>query len=126
MRIEIHGVNNTGDSELGNITIRTYSHIKMYSQYYTVPQIFINGEQSRVGLGTATPDAKLHVTAGVSSVYCNEGVSSWLVYISMMNSAGVGQYYWVIHLDQHVLFWILMFGVKQIVWHLVILNQKRY
>jgi hypothetical protein len=32
MRIEIHGVNNSGDSELGNIIIRTYSHIKMYSQ----------------------------------------------------------------------------------------------
>ncbi len=53
MRIEIHGVNNSGDSELGNIIIRTYSHIKMYSQYYAAPQIFVNGEQSRVGLGCA-------------------------------------------------------------------------
>jgi hypothetical protein len=94
MRIEIHGVNNSGDSEVGNIIIRTYSHIKMYSQFYTVPQIFVNGEQSRVGLGTATPDARLHVTAGISSVYGNEGVSTWLGYIGMMNSSGVGQYYW--------------------------------
>ncbi len=44
MRIEIHGVNHSGDSELGNIIIRTYAHIKMYSQYYTVHQIFVNGE----------------------------------------------------------------------------------
>jgi hypothetical protein len=57
-------------------------------------QIFVNGEQSRVGLGTATPDARLHVTAGVSSVYGNEGVSTWLGCIGMMNSAGVGRHYW--------------------------------
>ena len=94
MRIEIHGVNNSGDSDVGSIILRTYSHIKMYSQFYTVPQIFVNGEQSRVGLGTATPDARLHVTAGISSVYGNEGVSTWLGYIGMMNSSGVGQYYW--------------------------------
>jgi hypothetical protein len=66
----------------------------MYSQCYTAPQIFINGQQSRVGLGTATPDARLHVTAGISSVYGNEGVSTWLGNIGMMNSSGVGQYYW--------------------------------
>ncbi len=52
--------------------------MKMYSQHCTVPQIFINGEKSRAGLGKATPDARLHVTAGVSSVYGDQGVSSWL------------------------------------------------
>ena len=36
MKIEINGVSN-GSSENGNIIIRTYSHIKMYSQYYTAP-----------------------------------------------------------------------------------------
>ena len=54
----------------------------------------INGQQARIGLGTATPDARLHVTAGVSTAFGNEGVSSWLGYIGMMNSSGVGQYYW--------------------------------
>ena len=94
MKIELHGVYNSGDSELGNIIIRTYSHLKIYSKYHTAPQMFINGQQARIGLGTATPDARLHVTAGVSTLYGNEGVSSWLGYIGMMNSAGVGQYYW--------------------------------
>ena len=32
MKIEINGVSN-GSGESGNIIIRTYSHIKMYSQY---------------------------------------------------------------------------------------------
>jgi hypothetical protein len=62
--------------------------------YHTAPQMFINGQQARIGLGTATPDARLHVTAGVSTAFGNEGVSSWLGYIGMMNSSGVGQYYW--------------------------------
>jgi hypothetical protein len=93
MKIEINGASN-GSGEAGNIIIRTYSHIKMYSQYFTVPQMFINGQQGRIGLGTATPDARLHVTAGVSTVYGNEGVTTWLGYIGMMNSSGVGQYYW--------------------------------
>ncbi len=60
----------------------------MYSQYYTVPQIFINGQKSRVGLETATPDARLHVTAGISTAFGNEEVSTWLGYIGMMNSSG--------------------------------------
>ncbi len=72
--------------------IRTYSHIK--SQYFTAPQIFINGQQGRIGLGTATLDARLHVTAGVSTAFSNEGVSTWLGSIGLMNSSGVGQYYW--------------------------------
>ncbi len=94
----------------------------MYSQYFTAPQMFINGQQGRIGLGTATLDARLHGTAGVSTVFGNEGVSSWLGNIGMMNSAGVGQYYWVIHLVHYVLFLILMSGVNQIVWHQVILE----
>ncbi len=36
MKIEINGVSN-GSGESGNFIIRTYSHIKMYSQYYTAP-----------------------------------------------------------------------------------------
>ena len=94
MKIELHGVYNTGDSESGNIIIRTYNHLKIYSQYHTAPQMFINGQQARIGFGTATPDARLHVTAGVSNAYGNDGVSTWLGNIGMMNSSGVGQYYW--------------------------------
>ncbi len=45
----------------------------MYSKYYTAPEIFIYGEQSRVGLGTVTTDARLHVTAGISTVYGMRG-----------------------------------------------------
>jgi len=93
MKIELHGAYNS-DGESGNMIIRTYAHLKIYSQYFTVPQMFINGQQGRIGLGTATPDARLHVTAGVSTAFGNEGVSTWLGYIGMMNSSGVGQYYW--------------------------------
>jgi hypothetical protein len=122
MRIEIPVVNNSGDSELGNIIIRTYSHIIMYSQYDTAPKIF---EQSRVGLGTATPDARLHVTAGVSSVYGNEGVSTWLGYIGMMNSAALVNVIGVILLVNCVLYLILMFGIKLGVWLILILELKK-
>jgi hypothetical protein len=93
MKIELNGVSN-GSGEAGNIIIRTYAHIKMYSQYYTAPQLFFNGQQSRAGLGTTTPDAKLHVTAGVSSAFGNDGVSTWLGYIGIMNSGGVGLVNW--------------------------------
>ena len=58
-----------GDSEMGNIIIRTYAHLRIYSQYFTVPQMCINGQQGRIGLGTAIPDARLHVTAGVSTAF---------------------------------------------------------
>ena len=34
MKIEPHGVYNSGDSELGNVIIRPYNHIKIYSQYF--------------------------------------------------------------------------------------------
>jgi hypothetical protein len=70
--------------------------MKFYSMYHTAPQMFINGQQARILLGTATPDARLHVTAGVSNVFGNEGISPWLGYIGMMNSSGVGQYYWAL------------------------------
>jgi hypothetical protein len=75
MKIEFNGASN-GSDEAGNMIIRTYSHIKMYSQYFTAPQMFINGQQGRIGLGTATPDARLQITAGVSTVFGNEGVST--------------------------------------------------
>jgi hypothetical protein len=41
-KIEINGVSN-GGAEAGNIILRTYIHMKFYSIYHTVPQMFING-----------------------------------------------------------------------------------
>ena len=93
MKIEINGVSN-GTSEAGSVILRTYNHMKFYSIYHTEPHMFINGQKARIGLGTATPDARLHVTAGVSTAYGDDGTSTWLGNIGMMNSSGVGQYYW--------------------------------
>ena len=38
----------------------------------------LSGQQARIGLGTATPDARLHVTAGVSNAFGDDGTSTWL------------------------------------------------
>jgi hypothetical protein len=56
-------------------------------------QIFINGEQSRVAVGTATPDARLHVTAGVSSQLVRQ---YWYDEFSGTWSILLGQYFWFI------------------------------
>jgi hypothetical protein len=48
MKIELNWASN-GSGEAGNMIIRTYSHIKMYSQYFTAPQMYINGQQGRIG-----------------------------------------------------------------------------
>jgi hypothetical protein len=93
MKIDLNGVSN-GTSEAGSMILKTYTHMKFYSMYYTAPQTFMNGQQARIRIGTATPDARLHVTAGISTAFGNEGVSTWLGNIGMMNSRGVGQYYW--------------------------------
>jgi hypothetical protein len=76
MKIEIIGVSN-GASEAGNMILGTYVHMKFYSIYDSVPQMFINGQQSRIGIGTATPDARLHVTTGISNVFGDAGTSTW-------------------------------------------------
>ncbi len=72
MKIEINGVSHDS-AEAGNMIIRTYVHMKFYSIHNSVPQMFINGQQSRIGIGTATPDARLHVTAGISNVFGDAG-----------------------------------------------------
>jgi hypothetical protein len=52
MKIEINGVRN-GSAEAGAMTSRTYIHMKFYSMYHTAPQMFINGQQARIGIRTA-------------------------------------------------------------------------
>ncbi len=99
MKIEINSVNN-GTAEAGSMILRTYTHMKFYYVYHTAPQMYINGQQARIRLGTATPDARLHVTAGVSTAFGDDGTSTWLGNIGMMNSSGgsilLGYYIWFI------------------------------
>jgi hypothetical protein len=47
MKIELHGAYNTG-GEGGHMMIRTYSHIKMFSQYFTAPQMFIMDNREKL------------------------------------------------------------------------------
>ncbi len=101
--------------------LRTYVHMKFHSIYHSVPLMFINGQQARIGIGTATPDARLHVAAGVSNVFGDAGTSTWLGYIGMMNSSGVGQYYWGNTFGAICAIFYTNVWCKLIVWHLVIL-----